>query len=253
MEKRNRVSVKIGALQQYVVWHYCQSLTDNIRVAEFPKSGGTWLCRMLAEMFELPYPRNEFWRLRRCIYQSHYKGPTRYKTIYLVRDGRDVMISAYFHFLLHTASTPKPLIEQWLKKMKIPDPENIRTHLPKFIKIFSEQYKISNTRISWSDHVFSYKVEDDSILLVKYEDLLHRAKDELMRIADWYHFIPKIELDRVIEKYSFENLKKSLEGKPESQFIRKGIAGDWQNYFSEDALSVFNQLHRGAMNYLKYD
>ena len=94
IEKRSYFGVKLGAVQRYAMWHYFSFVFSNIRVTEFPKSGGTWLCQLLGEVLELPFPRNKPLPIGQCIQHSHYPGPiSDHKTIMMVRDGRDLVVS----------------------------------------------------------------------------------------------------------------------------------------------------------------
>ncbi|MDZ7775706.1 MAG: sulfotransferase domain-containing protein [Bacteroidales bacterium] len=51
----------------------------------------------------------------------------------------------------------------------------------------------------------------------------------------------KNNLNQIIKKYSFNEQKKSLKNNDKS-FLRKGISGDWKNYFSKEACKVFNDF-----------
>lgn len=254
MEKRSRITIKIHAAQRYIIWHYLQPFIQNVRVSEFPKSGGTWLCQMLAALLNKDFPRNRGLPLRSCIQHSHYTGPVNNKTIVMVRDGRDVMTSAYVHFLLHAPGRPRWVIRKWREKLGACDVDNIKETMPLFIKIFSENFKIGGKKINWSDHVMSFQNEKEHCLFVRYEDLLLRPNDELGRILQWLHLEPVDNISRVVERYSFQKQTNRMPGTEDrSHFLRKGIAGDWKNYFTNDATETFNTYHLSALKAMGYD
>lgn len=241
------------AFQRYLLWKHFQPAVNNIRVCEFPKSGGTWLSQMLSEVLELPYPRNNRLPFSQCIQHEHFIGPTDYKTIVLVRDGRDVMVSAYFHFLIAEHNRPPHLLKKWRGLMNVEDINNVQKHLPKFIEVFSKNYKVASRPIDWASHINSHIISK-KVLIIKYEDLLLNAELELEKIINWYNLKPKRDYASVAQEFSFQNQTKRLPGQENNQsFLRKGIAGDWKNYFNDDALYVFNRLSKDTLIQLGYE
>lgn len=253
MERRNLPIIKLHAAQRYLVWHYLQPFVNNIRVCEFPKSGGTWLSQMLSDLFEIPYPRNSGLPIRKCIQHEHYAGPSKHKTIMVVRDGRDVMTSAYFHFLVANKERPPALLRKWRILMGESDYSDVIGLMPKFIKLFSENYHTGAQQTNWSDHVHSFDLQANNVLMVKYEHLLKDAEKELRRISNWYELKPQKDYHEIVRKYSFKNQSNRENGIEDNEsFLRKGIAGDWKNYFNEDAIKTFNALHKDALELLEY-
>ena len=52
--------------------------------------------------------------------------------------------------------------------------------------------------------------------------------------------------NEIVEKYSFEKLSGRKQGQENnSKFLRKGIAGDWKNYFNKEARELFD-FYAGA-------
>ena len=60
----------------------------KIVLTEHPKSGGTWVCRMIAEYLDIPFPRNRLPPRCRCILHGHYLHVAANDTIVMWRDGR---------------------------------------------------------------------------------------------------------------------------------------------------------------------
>lgn len=253
MEQRSYPIIKLHAAQRYLVWHYLQNITMNIRVCEFPKSGGTWLSQMLGDLFQLPYPRNSRLPIKRCIQHEHYPGPANSKTILVVRDGRDVVTSAYFHFLVSEDKRPPRLLKRWRNLMGEGDYNDVEKLLPKFINVFNKHYKVGGKKMSWSQHIRSFDLLSDQVLVVKYEDLLDDAQGQLGRISEWYQIKPNLPVDQIVRKYSFESQTKRKRGEEDkSSFLRKGISGDYKNYFNAEAETQFNLLHGEVLKNLGY-
>ena len=78
-------------------------LNKSVLLIEYPKSGGTWLGQLVSEYLQIPFPSHKMPSLNKSLYLGHYlpRGwiKKNKKIIFLVRDGRDVLISLYFHQL----------------------------------------------------------------------------------------------------------------------------------------------------------
>ena len=133
------------------------------------------------------------------------------------------------------------------------DFENVVASMSKFITVFSENYKAGYKNTSWSDHVISYS-EDPMAFKVRYEDLLQNTEEEVIRTLEWLGEIPVKPVGEVVRNYKFKVLSTRNPGEEDRQsFYRKGISGDWKNYFNSEALEVFNQYHSEGLRYYKYD
>lgn len=240
------------SLQRYLNWHF--NLRNlNVRIAEFPKSGGTWLGNMLSDLSGLPFPQRKYLPIAQCIEHSHYTGPTQKKTIVLIRDGRDIMVSAYFHFLFQNNKKPKGMIDHWRSVMNFKNVEDVEQNLPKFIDKFSREFTIGGKKVSWSDHVTSYDYNNPQVILCRYEDLITKPAETLRNISEQYNITRKCKIEEVVKKNSFEYITGRRAGEEDrNQFHRKGIVGDWKNYFNEHSLDIFYMYHGRALKNLGY-
>ena len=253
MERRSVLGVKLGAVQRYMFWHYLSDLTQNIHVTEFPKSGGTWFCQMLGELTGLPFPRNKMLPLQRCIHHSHYPGPSKKKSFLIVRDGRDVMVSAYFHFLIPGSEKNNALIQKWQRKMGPRDFTDVKKNLPSFIEVFSSTCKIGGKVTSWADHILSFKNSTDKLMMIRYEELLTRPAEKMEEALSWIGHFHHHDVVRVVDKFEFKKQSNRDQGTEDrSSFLRKGISGDWKNYFTGEAEDVFYRFHLEGIKYLGY-
>ena len=249
-----RIKIKYRAGKNYLLWHHSYPITKSVRVSEFPKSGGTWLCQLLSATCGLDFPRNQVLPTQQIIHHAHYKGPTDHPTIILIRNGRDIMVSAYFHFLFYNEDKPKFLVDQWRKQVPAKDYEDVTNVLPKFIKAFNEHFKVAGQNVTWSDHVMSYHDQHDHHYFVKYEDLLSAPQQTLAKTLEWLGYESVRNISEVIEEYSFVNqARRSAGNEKRTSFLRKGISGDWKNYFTEEAIDIFNNYNSEAYKYWKYD
>ncbi len=244
-DNRSQLEIKLAAAKRVFMWHFLNQKLDLVLVTEFPKSGGSWFGQMLSEALQIPFPRNRSAKLERSLMQGHYLYSKNFnKVICVMRDGRDVMVSAYYHFLFDNDRNPSFSVKKWRKALPFEDYNDIRTNLPHFIKHMFSSYKVFNKPVTWSDFVNDYS-ENQNALIVKYEDLKKQPVIELQRSLEFLNEEMKIKeyLQEIIDKYSFKNLSKREPGQENKKsFMRKGIVGDWKNNFTTESATVFDEL-----------
>ncbi|MEM9824701.1 MAG: hypothetical protein AAF985_26675 [Bacteroidota bacterium] len=62
----------MAALKRYAMWHFLSKPLQLICVTEYPKCGASWLCLILSDYLELPFPRNVNPQLKRSIMHGHF-------------------------------------------------------------------------------------------------------------------------------------------------------------------------------------
>ena len=248
------IKAKLISGQRYIHWHYFTRFSTNVRITEFPRSGGTWLSKMLAELFVLPFPQKSLLPWHQCIEHAHYVGPYSDKTIYVIRDGRDVLTSSFFHFLTYRENKPTHLVDKWRKVVDYSEESSSELQMARFIELFSNKFTIGGRQVSWSNHVTSFDPEDPEIIIIKYEDMLNCSENILERVCSFLQLRPKKSIADVVRNNSFASLAKRQRGvEVKNDFYRKGISGDWKNHFNDDALNVFMSLHGNALRKWGYD
>ncbi|MEL6389378.1 MAG: sulfotransferase domain-containing protein [Bacteroidota bacterium] len=256
IEQRSRLAIKLASAERYLMWYAPPLFCNHIRIAEFPKSGGTWLSQMIAEMADLDFPRNQRMTWRRGVQHSHLPGPAgARKTVLMVRDGRDVCVSAYFHFLQPGREVNSRLVTQWRAHLSEYDISDVSCTMPIFIKMFFERMKIGGRSINWKTHLNSFQLDNPNLCIVKYEDLLFQPCKEMYRIADFLNLdVSQSKVEKVVDKYSFANQRKINSHKQDNiAFLRKGIAGDWKTHFTEEARLLFDSLAGHELQLLGYE
>lgn len=237
--------VRFRAMQRLMLWHFYSEKLPLYLVTEFPKSGGTWFSKMLAECLEVPFPDPHAKpKLKSCVLRGTNLYSPRYKNVIpVMRDGRDIMVSAYYHFLFHNENNIPYGIQRTRNHLQFKDYEDVRANLPRFIEyMFTEFQHIGwSTRFTWNQFVDSWI--DRSAPIVKYEELLSAPHETMNRVIEALR-CPEIEeskLNSIVEKYSFRNMTGRNRGEEKKNtFARKGIAGDWKNYFSRESRQLFN-------------
>lgn len=173
------------------------------------------------------------------------------KVVHIVRDGRDVAVSAVHHMWNHSADAGGHLdsvqAEELAKRDAYrKDPEAFRASGH---SIFNEERLRKGFVESWRNMTAS-AVKDGPALLgenyteVRYEDLLDRPDEEIGRVLRFLGAdAGERAVGKCIEAGSFEKWTKGRARGQEdsSSFFRKGVAGDWRNVFTERDKQVFKE------------
>jgi sulfotransferase family protein len=221
--------------------------TGATHVAEFPKSGGTWIRAMIIDA----YSRSALGRPPRVI---HHHWPYRdayHPAIHLVRDGRDVVISLYHHNarLIRSGSYWAPRVSAHFAAVLGPDYdlEDVERNLPPFIRglriaPFGGFLRPRRRRqfLSWPDHTANWYGRA-SVPTARYEDFLEAPQRELARVTRHLGLsLDEVSLDSIVARHSFEVAAGRARGSEDrSSFLRRGVAGEWKDLFSDEARSEF--------------
>ncbi len=243
-----------GVLRFAIVHGFTNLMFPTYLVNEYPKSGGTWLAQMLAEVLQIPFPRNRLPLFGSSMMHGHYFNAWNIKNAVVIwRDGRDVLISQYYHYLFNNERNNSLLVKMARRDLKFDNLKDIQTNLTSFMKYVYVSKK--HPRFSWSEFVNKW-YQRRNIVFVKYEDLRLNPVIELKRVI---RELSGLELDdpklqRIVNTYSFERLAKRKSGTEKiNSFMRKGIVGDWRNYFSQEAKELFAEYAGNELVKLDYE
>ena len=229
----------------------------DVYLVSFPKSGNTWMRfllinylfnpnskKMVYDDLEVFIPSihkssiesiNSKKGLR--IIKSHIVKLVYPKIIYIVRDGRDALVSYYYY----------------------------QKELRGFKGSFEEFYfsKLSSEAGNWEEHLraaLKFKKENPcNIIFVKYEDLKTDTNSTFKEVISFLgEAIDEEKLNFAINSSSFDNLKKmqlfdgvEIENK-NINFFRKGISEQWKGYFTEKINNDFMKNSKDLMEHFNY-
>jgi alcohol sulfotransferase len=239
----------------------------DVVVVSHAKSGRTWLAAMISNVYHQLHGIDEskiirfdnFHRLDGAVPKVFFTHDNRKnadkeplapaegfadkKVVLLVRDPRDIAVSAYFQTLRNRGSgatrrdaggeVDKAELYAYVTGTK----------LPQAIKFMRR----------WSEQIGAL----DQVLIVRYEDLRARPEEELARIMDFVGAGASREvIDKAVEFARFENLKaKEASGFFESDRlrpgnrddansfkVRRGKVGGYRDYFTPEQLAEIDAL-----------
>lgn len=243
---QNWFIVKYRAVLRKLMCRYLSNALPIFIVTEYPKSGGTWVSQILAHVLELPFYRNQFPKLTPQVMHGHYRFTPNMRNVFcVIRDGRDVMVSYYYHslFLREDRLNYHEYVAT-SQALNFHDPDNIQENLPRFI-----EYKFTvkkDPRFSWPEFIIDWV--DKAVPFIKYEEMLTHPEKEIKSALDYYSIKSEYpdRIEQAINKYSFRNLSgRERGGEEKKSFLRKGIAGDWKSKFSLESRQIF-QYYAGA-------
>lgn len=146
----------------------------------------------------------------------------RAKFIHIIRDGRDVAVSGWFHNLRHSGDA---------FRARFPD-------MPSYIRYLVDEH--------WKPYISKARdfaaAAPDRYFEIRYEDLHDKPGPT---VAAMLRFLGVDDSESAVaacmDAGSFERLSKGRAAGEEdkSSFFRKGVAGDWRNHLDAAAIDAF--------------
>lgn len=164
--------------------------------------------------------------------------------IYILRDPRDIAVSASDHF-----AWP---IDQTIKAMRD----------TKFVIHPEKEPFLTQFMGSWSDHVQSWAGEKDfPVHLTRYEDLKANPQKEFEKIVKAVGFdLNHDKLTDAIRRTQFTKLREQEDkhgfrnrSPHQDHFFRKGEAGSWKDTLTEEQSAQIEKDHAEVMDLFGYE
>ncbi len=208
---------------------------------------------MLSQILRAPFPQHNLFPIGcRAILHNHWGCSSRLKRVfYLHRDGRDVAVSSYFHYVrnaLYSNNITQRNIH--LKKIgklfeKHDEQEmlNSSKYMSRFLELWTKSDFNSSYGRNWAEHVSEWLSGSDNVAFISYESLLERPIDALFpalqKHADMD--VTAEDIEDAVRRHSFHKMSKRDKGQEDQKsFLRKGISGDWVNHFDRESCEIFD-------------
>jgi hypothetical protein len=185
-----------------------------------------------------------------CLDEIHEIYPEA-RIIHIVRDGRDVAVSAMHHWWREAQDQPGGVFELTPEELKIRDAylADREGFLASGRSIFTEE-RLGQLARRWSYRVGKAHRDGTTLygeryLEIRYEDLLQDdAPNTLRRVLELLHARSDDDvIERCIRASSFERVSSRRRGEEDSRsFFRKGVAGDWRGVFTERDRQIYEEL-----------
>lgn len=231
---------------------------EDVFIVGFMKSGTTWFSNLVAGVIYGANSEHIPYSLIRDLVSNHGAGKPYYKryytpmffrshnlprpdyrrVVYLLRDGRDVMVS-YFHFF-----------------------RNLQRREIDFLKLVRGQEPMT-PRWKWHQHVEAWLANpyQADLLVIRYEDLKADPIRELRRFCAFVG-VERDDafLELVVQKASFESMRQKEArygiGNPQWPtdrfFVRRGVVGSHKDEMPAEALAAFLQEAGDTLRKLGY-
>jgi hypothetical protein len=227
-----------------------------VHIVEYPKCGGSWVRNMVRTYLGKDLFINDRFISSNEVILTHKRLTAIYrKPVVVVRDPRDMYVSFYhFETNYERRSKQSAISEFFTHEDGRPKDEDFYCYL---------KAKLLHPSHPW--FFYSQFIDDwagrPGTCLVRYEDCLKDAKKELIRIVRYLG--EEVDLKRIadtVEETSFAAITSKKYGASRSagdadntKFHRKGIAGDWKNYFNRDSCELLEQMEGHVLRRLGYE
>ena len=184
-----------------------------------------------------------------CLDEIHEVYPDA-RIVHIVRDGRDVAVSAMHHWWRLAKDQEEGVFELTPEELEIRDAylEDREGFLASGRSIFTEE-RLGQLARRWSYRVGKAHQEGIALygeryLEIRYEDLLKHTPETLRRVLELLGARKEKEtIERCIRASSFERISSRRRGEEDSRsFFRKGVAGDWREVFTGRDREIYEEL-----------
>ena len=234
-----------------------------IEVIEFPKSGGTWLARLLSTALEWPFFDDAaFPPSNNCVVRGHHLPATAtpVSQIYLFRDARDTYVSLFHHRVRHWGENVH-YRRAWLRQNDDSlNAGSIQAQMARFLQ-FEHAFagrRGSGIPVPWGAHIEAWQRARASGAMAaesSYEELRGDTAGEVARLIEVLTGTrPPHELASAVSlAHDFELRRRAGGVETGSRsFLRSGVAGGWNEAFTRESGRVLQDLYGEQMKRLGY-
>lgn len=249
-----------------------KSHLDNLYLATIQKAGSQWLKAVFSDPrikvytglteypqhhydgheFHVTFPRYTFipgFYIAYSQYKLFLKKPENYRTLFIARDPRNIVVSWYNSTLTTHAEIPEVKVQR--EQLKQMTQEEGIAH---GIKILANKFAELRTWYELAED------EDPNVMFIRFEDITKEPFSYFQRIFKFFGIaIPDEELKAILEDYSKENMRKrDLERRAQkedmsnqSHYRKKG--SNHKQVFTEEHYKLFYGVTGDLVDVLGYE
>jgi len=230
--------------------HWVKSLFRDRRIRKYTKLPTYPGHRYEWDEFHKRFPKYHFVPALFISYGSYeeIKKPNCYKTFYVIRDPRDIVVSWYFS--IRDTHRLAGKVAQYRERLRSLNQEEGISFC-----IRTLAYKFAFMR-TWA-----YNADDPNVITVKLENLVDEPVRYWGKIFNHCGIeIPPSELRNVLEDYDKEGMRKREQ---ERSFLRKRSTSNrshyrkggrnWENLFTDKHRAMFSEINGNLLGVLGYE
>lgn len=198
--------------------------------------------------FDQPFPKRTICIHLYVDYPTYLSipKPANHKSFFVLRDPRDIVVSWYFSTKF---SHPRML---YIAKLRDEMEDMSFVEGMNFCIDTLEDFGLFYAQRSW----LSNKDETNNVKIFRYEEF---AEDNFTFLKKLFEFLrinmPQEKVDVLYEKNTFSRITggRELGEEDEKSHYRKGVSGDWKNYFEPPIMDYFRQVTGDLLEVLQYE
>jgi hypothetical protein len=171
--------------------------------------------------------------------------PESFKTFFILRDPRDIVVSWYFSAKFsHKPIDPIPELRRNLDQLDMM--EGL-----KYLTDAWDDFGLFDAQRSW----MSRGTDEDNVRVFRFEEF---SADNYLFLKDLLAYLeielPEQEFEALYDRHKFSQIAKGREqGVEDAQsHFRKGVSGDWKNYFDDSVMAHFKKVTGDLLQVLGY-
>ncbi len=224
-----------------------------VLVNEFPKSGGTWMCRMMRDITGLTFQDNRIPTVSKAIIKHHtLKSYPIKKRVIVWRDPRDVMVSLYHHVFFVHEDYPfnQVAVDRARAEFDFADYDDVKANMPRFVE---QHFRNPTTpRFTWAQFAHQW-ADDPNAVHTSYEALRSDPAAELAKVFDGLGMdVDPAEITRVVGQHDIKKVKQQS-GNAKNSFVRRGKVGGFSDYLDNETLALIEDKCSPHMHKLGYE